>query len=75
MNTQQIMNQQGGMTTANFPQHLSFQQGGAGPGAGGGMIGAGPIQRTPDYIQGGGPCLNQQRSIGPQRPYLQVMLK
>lgn len=76
MNTQPMMNQQGGMSGMNFPQHQGFQQGGAGGGGGGGMMTGGPMQRTPDYMQSGGPCIQgQQRGIGPQRPYLQVRFR
>ena len=72
MNAQPMMNQQGGMSGMNFPQHQGFQQGGAGGGGGGGMMPGGPMQRAPDYMQPGNPCISQQRGIVPQRPYLQV---
>lgn len=73
MSTQQMINQQGGMSGMNFPQHQGFQQGGnAAGGGGGGMMPGGPMQRTPDYMQSSGPCINQQRGMGPQRPYHQV---
>lgn len=75
MNTQQMMNQQGGMNSMNFPQHQSFQQGGTAGGGGGGMMTGGPMQRTPDYMQSSGPCINQPRGMGPQRPYLQVQFE
>lgn len=71
MNSQPMMNQQGGMSGMNFPQHQGFQQGGAGGGGGQGMMPGGPMQRAPDYMQSGNPCINQQRGIVPQRPYLQ----
>lgn len=74
MNTQQMMNQQGGMTTMSFPQHQGFQQGGNAGGGANAMMTGGPMQRTPDYMQTSGPCINQQRGIGPQRPYLQVKI-
>ena len=71
INTQQMINQQGGMSNINFSQHQGFQQGGNAPGGGGTLMTGGPMQRT-EYMQTSGPCINQQRGIGPQRSYLQV---